>query len=344
VPIQDEPPIGEVLRQTIENLPVNPFSEAPVNLLGGNETLIYAFRLAVEAGHAFHGPLIIRIFANDYSDSRQYLWEATAHDVLGAMGFPVPRILLASAEPGLRGPWLVMEQIEGAMLGSEAFEMPGGVLRFPGLYRNLPGRLARLHLKLHALDPAPMVESLRAIAPEQHFNPAGRLQSARNLVGNRWPEARRVADRLLAMQPPVVRAVICHGDFHPLNVMVDNDRVTGVLDWGRICFADREYDLAAAWLLLQASILEMPAAIVPLVNRLKRGMADRFLRFYQRRFSIDRDKLDFYCAQRAFEELVLRGEGHTPDMGRVGGWDFGMLGAVVEQQTGLCLRGPRHRG
>ena len=279
----------------------------------------------------------MRIFANDYSDPRQYLWEAAAHSALTRVGFPVPRILLASAEPGLGGPWLVMERIAGAMLGSNAFEMPAGVLHFPGLYRNLPGLLAELHLKLHALDPAPMIESLVSIAPEARFSPAGRLQCARDLVSDGWPEARRVADRLFAMQPSVARAVICHGDFHPLNVMVDNGQVSGVLDWGRISIADREYDLAAAWLLLQATVLEMPAAIVPVVKLLKRKMAERFLRFYLRHFPIDLAKLDFYCAQRAFEELVLREEGHTPDMGEMGGWDFGMLDALVEQRTGLHL-------
>ena len=41
-----------------------------------------------------------------------------------------------------------------------------------------------------------------------------------------------------------------HGDLHPRNVLVDNGRLAGVIDWGDLARGDRAADLAAVWLLL----------------------------------------------------------------------------------------------
>ena len=78
--------------------------------------------------------------------------------------------------------------------------------------------------------------------------------------------------------------------------------------------------------------------MTPLVNTLKRRMAETFLAVYAENYAIDRARLEFYCAQRAFEELVLRAEGHTPQMGQVGGWDFDTLVSTVYKQTGIELQ------
>ncbi len=41
-----------------------------------------------------------------------------------------------------------------------------------------------------------------------------------------------------------------HGDLHPRNVLIENGRLTGVIDWGDLAGGDRACDLAAVWLLL----------------------------------------------------------------------------------------------
>lgn len=41
-----------------------------------------------------------------------------------------------------------------------------------------------------------------------------------------------------------------HGDLHPRNVLVENGRLTGVIDWGDMARGDRACDLAAVWMLL----------------------------------------------------------------------------------------------
>ncbi len=119
--------------------------------------------------------------------------------------------------------------------------------------------------------------------------------------------------------------------------MTEKDQVTGVIDWSRICFADPEYDLANAHLLLQASVLVLPGWIVPVINTLKRGMAERFLDHYARDIHIDQNKLGYFRALRACEELVLAHEGFAPHMGEVGGWNMDLLDTVLMEQTGISL-------
>jgi aminoglycoside phosphotransferase (APT) family kinase protein len=41
-----------------------------------------------------------------------------------------------------------------------------------------------------------------------------------------------------------------HGDLHPRNVLIENGRLIGVIDWGDLARGDRAADLAAVWLLL----------------------------------------------------------------------------------------------
>jgi aminoglycoside phosphotransferase len=333
--------LQEVFRGTIDGLPTQVFSQPPADLLGGNETTIYAFEFDVPADHLFSGPLVIRIFDKAATHPQQYLWEAAAHNVLASQGFPVPRILRSSVDDGLGGPWLIMDRLPGEMLGSEAMVMPWGVFRFPSVMRSLPDSLAELHTRLHALDPGRMKTELADLPIDaEMFTPEGRLQRACMRIPESWSGARRAADNLLAGMPQTAHEVICHGDLHPLNVMVDAGSITGVLDWGRICFADPEYDLAAAFLLLGASRLNLPRWVIPLVTALKTNMADRFLAQAGRHCRIDREKFHYYCAQRALEELILRGEDLAPEMGRVGGWNFEMLSLIVHEQTGQTVSLP----
>ncbi len=51
---------------------------------------------------------------------------------------------------------------------------------------------------------------------------------------------------------------IVHMDYHPLNVMVDRTRVTGVIDWVNTDVGDRHLDAAMTAVILSSSALEKP--------------------------------------------------------------------------------------
>ena len=56
---------------------------------------------------------------------------------------------------------------------------------------------------------------------------------------------KRRIDWLLENRPPEPeRLAVCHGDFHPLNILVQDGIVTGVLDWPGFIIADPALDIA----------------------------------------------------------------------------------------------------
>jgi Ser/Thr protein kinase RdoA (MazF antagonist) len=62
----------------------------------------------------------------------------------------------------------------------------------------------------------------------------------------REPIARYVADRESAFAG-CETAVLCHNDAHDANVLVENGRITGLIDWENAVAADPVFDLAKSW-------------------------------------------------------------------------------------------------
>jgi len=53
-----------------------------------------------------------------------------------------------------------------------------------------------------------------------------------------------------ALQAPIdVAPTWLHGDLHPLNVLIDDGRLSAVIDWIDVCAGDRATDLASLWAL-----------------------------------------------------------------------------------------------
>ena len=56
----------------------------------------------------------------------------------------------------------------------------------------------------------------------------------------------QVLDEAERLPVPSVAALV-HGDLHFRHVLVERERVTGVIDWGDICLADPALDLQLLW-------------------------------------------------------------------------------------------------
>jgi aminoglycoside phosphotransferase (APT) family kinase protein len=63
---------------------------------------------------------------------------------------------------------------------------------------------------------------------------------------------RRLAAEALEVANEPVVAGFTHGDLIPGNLLVDDDRLTGIIDWGSAGYGDRAQDLAPAWAVLEA--------------------------------------------------------------------------------------------
>lgn len=93
--------------------------------------------------------------------------------------------------------------------------------------------------------------------------------------------------------------VICHGDLHPFNVLLDGSRAT-LLDWSTAVLASRSYDVACTSLALSEAALEVPRWLRPPVRWMGRRIAGRFLRSYQRSSGVVLDQ-----AELAWQQAVL---------------------------------------
>src|SRR5262245_61259163 len=75
--------------------------------------------------------------------------------------------------------------------------------------------------------------------------------------------------------------VICHGDLHPFNVLIDSQGHVTVLDWSTSVLAPRGLDVAFTSLLLSSPPIVVPAPVRPAVRAAGRGLARRFRNRYR---------------------------------------------------------------
>ena len=54
--------------------------------------------------------------------------------------------------------------------------------------------------------------------------------------------------------------ILCHGDFHPYNIIVTLEKRPVIIDFANICKAPREYDVARTYFLLKEAVTEKPIA------------------------------------------------------------------------------------
>jgi aminoglycoside phosphotransferase (APT) family kinase protein len=236
-------------------------------------------------------------------DPRRALKERVTQNALVGLGYPVPRVLAASADRGPLGAgFLLMERAAGRPL-LEA--RPWGV----------SAALADMHLRLHALDAETLLRALDeegraagggvgrcAVTLESHL---GAL--ARRVEGGPWPGLAAGMRWLLARRPLDRDPVICHGDFHPQNLLVADGRVSAVLDWPNVLVADAECDVAATLVILRLTPIELfpvPAALRPLLGGLRSIMTGRYLARYRRARPLDAARLAYYEAAGCMRGLV----------------------------------------
>lgn len=171
---------------------------------------------------------------------------------LSATGYPAPRPLyFGGAVPGIDAPFYVMERLPGKVPGSYLH----GMHQKPSeaLVLDIATQMARLHTTpLSALsgyierfeDPALLgrmnvrdcyTAKLAALRRYQ-FKEVDHLPSPALVYLADWLERQMPADE----RPPV----LVHGDFNIHNLLVDGERVSGVLDWECAMFGAPEQELA----------------------------------------------------------------------------------------------------
>lgn len=181
----------------------------------------------------------------------------------------------------------------------------------------LPRLLAEAHARLHSLDPRPLelaarelsmpVELLKRIDQEEMaFRiERGALERLRN--GMRW---------LVDHQPPKPRSpAVCHGDFHPLNILINKGEVSGVIDWTYVRIGDPAYDVGATIAIFSQGPVDLPAFAQPVIGLFRRWIMARYYKAYQRIQTIDTSAVRYHEALRCMGFLIEAGEHRQAALG-----------------------------
>lgn len=276
------------------------FAERPTRVTGGFDTQIFAFRLA-EAPQAYAGPLILRLLDAHHSPARALSEQAT-QNALADLGYPAPRVLLASADAArLGGAFLIMDRLAGRPLPQVSV-------------RTMARVVAELQARLHDLDAVAFLRAVtrKGLEPKNLTFDAHLAQLADRATGARLSGLAPGLDWLARRRPPRPEPrAVCHGDFHPYNILMADDRVTGVLDWPHAIVADPAFDVATTLVILKLVPMGVSGLAAPLrwlASAARPLLVGSYLRHYRRRRPLDDKKLAYYEAAACMKVLVRAGQ------------------------------------
>jgi aminoglycoside phosphotransferase (APT) family kinase protein len=221
-------PSGETLTAVLRSrFPQHPQIEARElrPLPGANAQEIHFFELAHHPD--WTGPMVLRR-ASEYNATRSSLAnESELLDFLHTKDLPVARVLMAERDPSkLGGEFIVLERLPGKPQTAAEIGAHGRALML---------EMATILARLHAIDPRELSKPYRA---DHGVGPA--MQSLIERFYSRW-QAERV-DGSMVLESGFAwlrsnaallddRVSLVHGDCNLRNVLIDNGRVSALLDW-----------------------------------------------------------------------------------------------------------------
>jgi len=312
------------LRDELKNPEVD-YAENLEQLQGGYETAIYRFQLKCVPKEVSQS-LVLRLYPQFYG-IQNALWESKVQNVLAATGYPVAKVHFVCTDMSiLGGAFFIMDYIPGQPLMSAALET---VLEI----------LGTTHAELHKIDPAKLIDMLQeAGISEYGYRLESRFETLKQKT-EKFPWIREGVDWLLDHRPPEPKRLsICHGDFHPLNILVKGGAVTGVLDWAGFVIADPAFDVANTLVLITIPIkylIDLPKDVSAVDWDL---VAEQYLLAYQQHRELDRTNLDYYRVRRCLLALIEGSEGQMV-------WQHPMivrdLLGYIQKITGIEIELPR---
>jgi aminoglycoside phosphotransferase (APT) family kinase protein len=273
----------------------------PHALSGGFWADLVAFRLA-DPPAGLDGDLVARVMP----DAAVAAKETAIQRAVAEQGFATPAVRLAGgADCPLGRAYLVMDLAIGMpMLGG--LDGVGAIVQLPRLARMLPRVMARAAAQLHALDPAPATLALDGVdgVPRTPAELLDRQVVNATLLGR--ADLAAAAAALAKSRPTGEPDVICHGDLHPFNVLIDPAGELTLLDWSVSAIAPRSFDLGFTSLMLGHPPLDVPRPFRPLVRAAGRWVKRAFLREYEQQAGVPVDEagLAWHTALHALRALV----------------------------------------
>ena len=182
--------------------------------------------------HAERGDFVLK-----QADRTPYMaWlrrEASVLQALATSNLPIPHYIALEDQPNMVS--LLMTALPGEPLSTLLGRGVSDSMR-----HDLLRQFGTLLALIHVATPAPTLYSQR-LWLQRTLDEA----RANQLHGYAEPEAPPI-DAVIATCPPATPEVLIHGDYTIDNVLVNDGKLTGVIDWGRGDIGDPRYDLTLA--------------------------------------------------------------------------------------------------
>ena len=278
------------LREKLKN-PEIEYGSSLTQLQGGYATSNYHFKLNGIKGELSER-LVLRLFPQVYGP-QSALWESSVQNVLVDEGYPVAKVFLVCTDMSiLGGVFFIMAYLTGQVLMTAAPE-------------TMPEVLGKTHAELHKINPEPLVRALEEKGIDES---AYTLTRGFDWLNDRASELPWIHDSVSWLKenrpPEPERLAVCHGDFHALNILYDDGKVTGVLDWPDFTIADPVFDVANTLLLTTIPLKRLAASMDYIPTMDWDIAAERYLAAYRTHRPLDSTNLDYYRVRRCVLALV----------------------------------------
>jgi aminoglycoside phosphotransferase (APT) family kinase protein len=265
-------------------------------LQGGFETASYSIALENQPD-TLPGALVLRLYPERYGPNPA-TWEAAVQNSLFAQDYPVAQVHHVCTDTViLGGAFILMDLIPGIPMAYTDLEA-------------VPTLLGTLHAELHNRNPERFIASLTTHG----------IDPARCILDHSASRLRQIADDMpwlgdilawMQDHSPAepTQLAACHGDFHPMNIMVDAGQVSGVLDWGGFAFADPNYDIGNTLILIAIPLKYLATQLEGFPVYDVDQLIQTYLTAYQRKRNIDFTSLDFFMVRRCVLALIQGQQG-----------------------------------
>jgi len=213
---------------------------------------------------------VLKLFRDGWSLS-SVKWEENVARKIYEAGLPVPAVFGIVEVDGRYG--IIYERVDGQSMLSVLIAKPEKIELFAGMF-------AKLHTQMHSLELTGF--------PSQRQQLERKIRNAEPLPENR----RNAALRALHKLPD--GSVLCHGDFHPDNILMSS-RGPVVIDWNDATQGNPHADIARTLLLLQQGDPQQQFNInKEQISSMRSLFIDIYLKLYTKIRPISLEKIELW--------------------------------------------------
>ena len=267
------------------------FRVAPHRIGGGFWAQIYGFELD-HAPATFVGPLVLRVMPDAVAGRRETIVQRWLADT----GYRTPSVLASGTAPGLGAAFMVMPLAEGRS-PLTGLRLGPALFRLRPILKTLPAILVDAALQLHECEPAGLRVLLDDAGVEaSELGAAPYLAALEGATSNQSSGFDLLRSWFDDHRPTPANAVVCHGDLHPFNLLIDDTGAVTVLDWTSATLAPREMDIGFTSGLLRCAPIGVPGPLRPIIARITTHLATSFIDSYRNTTEIDAHAVEWWEA------------------------------------------------